>query len=108
MLKLCLDLFGVKIETSFDEFERAVTVSWDQEFDDRQWELLEEIHAKGSVGIKAKGYAMSMGGDLEWIRSLRDAGIVWALPRDHVIEQAGMVVFSPLGKLVIDEIQKGH
>jgi hypothetical protein len=99
--KISLQLFGVKIETTTDNLKQALVTTMGGSLTDRQWMLLEEIATERTVSVKDKGYKLSMDEDLEWIRPLRNSGLIMSLPDGYYIEQAESLILTPLGNLLM-------
>lgn len=100
--KIRLSLFGVEVETTEQQLEKILTEPVGDQLTAKQWELLDEVWRRGTVSVSAKRYSMSMeGGDLPWIRPVRNAGLIMSLPDGLYIEQATDLVLTPLGRVLM-------
>ena len=100
--KVKLSLFGVEVEANIADLERILTAAAGGSLTAQQWNLLEKIGREGSIFVQKEGYKMDMTGDLQWIRPVRNAGLIMTLPDGKYIEQATELVLTPLGKLVME------
>jgi hypothetical protein len=100
--KVKLSLFGVEVEANIADIERNLTSAVGGSLTPQQWDLLERMGREGSVLVQREGYKMNMTGDLQWIRPVRNAGLIMTLPDGKYIEQATELVLTPLGKLLIE------
>lgn len=100
--KVKVSLFGVDVEVDIGELARTLTAAAGGALSERQWRLLEDIAHKGSVSVHTEGYKLKMGADLDWIRPIRNAGLVMSVPDGQYIEQATDLILTPLGTLLLD------
>ena len=101
--KVKLSLFGVEIETKISDLEQMLMAPVGGKLTGQQWALLQKIAMRGPVAIAAEGYKMHMQGDLQWIRPVRNAGLIITLPDGKYIEQAEQIALTPLGSLLMKE-----
>jgi len=96
--KVKFTMAGVTVETTLAKFEEVMTDNLrDKTLLSSQWESLQQMAQAPIPFDRAKDY--------EHLRPLRDAGLIWALPKGH-LGDAKEVVISPLGKLLLNARQK--
>ena len=102
--KVKLSLFGVEFEVQISKLEQVLTAPVvGGKLTDQQWALLDKIAAKDRISVADEGYKMyRQGGDLSWIRQIRNAGLIITYPDDEIIELAEQIGLTPLGKLLMD------
>jgi hypothetical protein len=100
--KVKLSLFGVELEANIADLERVLTAAVSGSLTAKQWDLLERIGREGAIFVQKEGYKMNMPGDLNWIRPVRNAGLIMTLPDGKYIEQATELVLTPLGRLLME------
>lgn len=100
--EVSVEMFGVKVEATVEEFERTLAAVWRGELTEPQWALLEKLYARAVVNVRDEGLKLTMGNDLDWIRPIRNAGVLMSLPEGRYIEQATELVLTPLGRLLMD------
>ena len=91
-------IYGVTIETSAQKLTESLSETFKEELTEKQWGLLEKIHNKGGVSVKKEGLNLSNGGEyFEWVRPIRNAGLIKTLPEGYVIELSERLVLTKLG-----------
>ena len=97
-------MHGVTIETSVQKLTESLSETFKEELTEKQWYLLEMIQSKGGVSVKVEGLNLRTGGeDFEWVRPIRNAGLIKTLPEGHVIELSERLVLTKLGRLLMEE-----
>ncbi len=97
-------MHGVTIETSARKLTESLSETFKEELTEKQWSLLEKIQNKGGVSVKEEGLNLRTGGeDFEWVRPIRNAGLIKTLPEGHVIELSERLMLTKLGRLLMEE-----
>jgi hypothetical protein len=99
--KVKLTLFGTSVETTIADLQKVMTAEVSGTLTSQQWMFLEDLWSQGQISVADRKLRMTMYGDLNWIRPIRNVGLIKTLPDNDYIENATHIELTPLGRLLM-------
>jgi hypothetical protein len=96
--KVKLSIAGQSIETTLPEINRVIEELMSEPLSERHISYLRQLHASG---IKQYHDGINDDGERDFLRTMRNAGLIQTIPRAARLKRATGIDISALGKLFL-------